>query len=79
MLEHLLLARDRLYHYTLQHPTNSAANNMLGVLFEMEGLYRSAVSSYEQALLPLDTNSKVNSEYTMDYIITLEYLGHFST
>ncbi|KAI6649247.1 Tetratricopeptide repeat protein 37 [Oopsacas minuta] len=59
-LDYLLLARDRLYHYSLHH-SNATASNMLAVLYEMEGVYTLAVDTYMIAIHMLDTESK---EYT---------------
>ena len=59
MVEYVLLARDRLYHYNLHHPTDARASNMLAVLYEAEGMYQSAVETYAIALNLLDPNSEV--------------------
>ena len=55
----MLLARDRLYHYNLHHPTDATASNILAVLYEMEAMYQSAVESYTTALKLLDPKSEV--------------------
>ena len=59
MIEYVLLARDRLYHYNLHHPSDATASNMLAVLYEAEGMYQSAVETYTTALHLLDTHSEV--------------------
>ena len=68
----MLLARDRLYHFSLQYPNNPVVNNMLGFLYETEGLYTSAVSTYEQTLKSVDRDSKVFVVLYTKYISSIK-------
>ena len=57
---YVLLARDRLIHYSLHYPHNTAALNMLGVLYELEQLYALSAQALSTAVKLIERESEVN-------------------